>query len=306
METASTGPLKIDVAPCEQQGEVLRLLFRHLAPDAQLALVTTLLAGSAAGALPMAGLLRACRGDQLVGATWVQIQPGKTGVLWPPRLEPNGDPDTAQQLMAAANDFLSRHQVSLAQTLLEDPHSTDAELLVQNGYTHLADLLYLVSTEAFFPTEPPHCGLEFEPYSDRSRARLKAIVEQTYEHTADCPELNGSRDLEDVLTGYQATGVFSPEHWRIVRAAGEDVGCLLLADHPDAEQIELVYMGVVPAARGRGLGFQAAKYAQLLAHEAGRPRLVLAVDARNAPALGMYAAADFLRWDQRSVFVRVM
>jgi RimJ/RimL family protein N-acetyltransferase len=108
-----------------------------------------------------------------------------------------------------------------------------------------------------------------------------------------------------VLTGYQATGRFDPGHWRIVRSDGRDVGCLLLADHPAADQWELVYMGLVPAARGHGLGAEMIRFSQYLTGQAGRGRLVLAVDADNAPALALYASAGFLRWDRRSAFLRI-
>lgn len=296
---------KIEAAPSQQQAAALRLIFNDLPPESQTALVTTLLAGSAAGTLPMAGLLQARRGDEQVGAVWAQIQPGKIGALWPPKLTEGEDSQTALALLEAANDFLARHQVSLAQTLLENPRSDEAQLLQQAGYEHLTDLIYLVCTEAHFPSASPRVELEFEVYRDATRDRLAAVIEQTYEATHDCPTLNGVRSMDDVLTGYQTTGVFDPNHWRLVRHRGADIGCVLLADHPSADQFELVYMGLVPSARGQGFGVQVAKFAQYLTGEAGRPRLVLAVDAQNEPALKMYSAADFLRWEQRSVFLRV-
>ncbi len=303
--TPDPAPLKIDVVPGEQQEEALRLLFGHLPPDARAALVTTLLAGSAAGNVPMAGLLGAWNAARLVGAVWAQLQPGRSGVLWPPRVAEGEPPQTALALLAAANGFLHEHQVTVAQALLQDAGAPEAALLVQGGYQHLADLLYQVSTDAYFPARRPPSSLDFEPYQESERSRLAAIVAQTYQQTRDCPQLNGVRELDDVLAGYQATGAFDPALWRIVRHEGADVGCLLLADHPGADQVELVYMGLVPAVRGRGLGLELVKFAQYLTSEAGRPRLVLAVDARNGPALDVYAAAGFLSWDQRSAFLRI-
>jgi RimJ/RimL family protein N-acetyltransferase len=304
-EDRQPSPARIEVASEERQADALRLVFEHLDEDARTALVTTLLANSAAGALPMAGLFDARRSEELVGAVWAQIQPGRTGVLWPPRVKPNEDPRTALELMTAADAFFARHAVSLAQTLLEDARGADAALLKQGGYEHFAELLYLVCTEAYFPPTRPDGELEFEAYTPAARARLAAVMEATYEATLDCPRLNGARAMEDVLTGYQATGRFDPGHWRIVRSDGRDVGCLLLADHPVGDQWELVYMGLVPAARGRGLGLQIIRFAQYLTGQAGRGRLVLAVDADNAPALALYASAGFLRWDQRSAFLRI-
>jgi ribosomal protein S18 acetylase RimI-like enzyme len=116
--------------------------------------------------------------------------------------------------------------------------------------------------------------------------------------------LNGVRKIEDVLAGYQATGVFDPARWQIVRSGGEDIGCLLLADHPGADQFELVYMGLAPAARGRNFGREIVRQAQWQTELSGRPRLVLAVDADNRPALEMYRACDFQFWNERTVYVR--
>ncbi|MGD0899924.1 MAG: GNAT family N-acetyltransferase [Thermoguttaceae bacterium] len=148
----------------------------------------------------------------------------------------------------------------------------------------------------------PTTNLEFEPWSAAEHGRLSSIVEATYAETLDCPALDGIRNVEDVLAGYRLTGVFDPRRWLIVRRKGMDVGCLILADFPVQDTWELVYMGVVREARGRGWGRQIARRAQWMAGLSGRLRLVLAVDARNTPALKMYAAAGFQEWDQRSVY----
>jgi ribosomal protein S18 acetylase RimI-like enzyme len=113
------------------------------------------------------------------------------------------------------------------------------------------------------------------------------------------------RDLEHVINGYQGTGEYRPENWLFVRHDGEDVGVLLLADHPKGRHWELMYMALVPEARGRGWGRQITRYAQWLARGAGVERLVLAVDAANFPAVKMYHDAGFELWDQRSVYVRI-
>jgi GNAT superfamily N-acetyltransferase len=112
--------------------------------------------------------------------------------------------------------------------------------------------------------------------------------------------------MEDVLAGYQATGCFAPERWLIVRSGGQDVGCLLLADHPRDGNWELVYMGLVPLSRGRGWGREIVRYAQWLTAQAKRPRLVVAVDDANHPALQVYAVKGFRAWDRRRVYVKVL
>ena len=64
--------------------------------------------------------------------------------------------------------------------------------------------------------------------------------------------------------------------------------------------------GIVPWARGRGLGTDITRHAQWLAEKAGVEQLVLAVDALNEPALSVYAAAGFRAWESRWVFVRLL
>jgi hypothetical protein len=161
--------------------------------------------------------------------------------------------------------------------------------------------------------------LKFEPSTLQNRARLADVVEQTYEETRDCPSLGNMRNIEDVLTGYRSTGVFDPTRWLIVRDADRDVGCLLLNEHPGQGHpgqehpgpegatpghLELVYMGVVPAARGNGWGVHITRQAQWITRLAGLERLVLAVDAANRPALDMYSRCGFDAWDRRSVYLR--
>ena len=83
------------------------------------------------------------------------------------------------------------------------------------------------------------------------------------------------------------------------------MGCLLLADHPRYENMELVYMGVIPENRGQHWGADIARRAQWVARQAGRARLVLAVDASNRPAIEMYASVGFRTWDQRRIYYRI-
>ena len=68
--------------------------------------------------------------------------------------------------------------------------------------------------------------------------------------------------------------------------------------------MELVYFGLVPAARGQGLGGRLLAKAELLARQQGRRRLIAAVDRQNLPALRLYAARGYIAIDQKSIFAR--
>ncbi len=259
------------------------------------------------------GLLEARVGENVRGAILIQLQPGRVASLWPPQTscEPAGtaaglENVCAIALLAAALEQARRGGVRLVQSLLPTDAGIDAERLNSAGFEHAADLLYLVSPASAFPSTPPSDGLQFEPYPPAAAKSFAALVERTYAETRDCPLLNGVRPIEDVLEGYRAVGSWSPAKWFAVRREDRDIGCLLLAAHEEHKLWELVYMGIVPQARGQRFGLAIARQAQWTARQAGAERLVLAVDAANDPAIAAYAAAGFVGWDRRSVFLKVI
>jgi mycothiol synthase len=308
-----TDPSSLVVAAVEgpQRGEALDLVFSYLpVAERQQQVAISLSVLWASGALPV-GLFAARREGRLVGAILSQMHPGRSAELWLPRVRPGEteDPgkteDTASRLLELLCQWLVEHEVRIAQLLLATATESEAALLRRWGFDHLADLLYLVCLASDFPTAQPVTPLQFEPYCGDNHQRLVAAVEATYRHTLDCPQLNGVRQIDDVLDGYRAMGEFDPGRWLLIRHEGRDVGCLVLADYPQSDNLELVYMGVVPEARGRQWGTDIVRYAQWRASQAGRPRLVLAVDAANQPAIAMYAAAGFRAWDRRRVYLKV-
>ena len=112
------------------------------------------------------------------------------------------------------------------------------------------------------------------------------------------------RKTEDVLAGYRSAGGFDPGWWLIARHADCDVGCLLLADQPGQDRMELLYMGLAAGARGHGLGDSLPVMPSGLPGELGRTRLVLAVDAANTPAIRTYEAVGFETWQRRRMYAR--
>jgi ribosomal protein S18 acetylase RimI-like enzyme len=67
--------------------------------------------------------------------------------------------------------------------------------------------------------------------------------------------------------------------------------------------MDLVYLGVVPEARGRGLGYELTCKAMFEAKAAGAQELTLCVDARNTPARRIYDQLGFVEFDRRDVFL---
>ena len=300
----TTSSLQVEVAAPEQRAEALRMVFQHLGQADLAAVVAGLLEGANHDPTPLTGLLVARRGKELVGAVWAQSQPGATAVVWPPQIVSGEQESTAVVLLDAALALMRQRRVCLAQSLLISDFDPGVARLKAVGFKYLAKLFYLASTQANFPEAPPASRLTFEAYREANHLRLAATIVKTYEATRDCPALEGQRRIDDVLAGYRATGVFNPNHWLLARYQGEDIGCALLADHPGADQYELVYMGLVPAARGKSFGREIVKQAQWMTELAGRPRLVLAVDADNRPALEMYRSCGFVMWNERTVYIR--
>ncbi len=303
---ADVGPPTIRAVDPEAMDEALRLVFSGYSAEDSADHVGVMSGGIRSGEISPAGLLGAHRGRRLVGAVLAQVQQGKTAVLWPPRTVRGELPATARLLLDASCQWLALQDVQLAHALLASVNPAEESLLCSAGFDRLATLLYLVSSEADFPTSTPDGPLAFEPYHRDNHPRLARLVDATYDQTMDCPALNGLRTMDDVLAGYRATGVFAAERWFLVRHEEHDAGCLLLTDHPQDENWELVYMGLVVPARGRGRGKQIVRHAQWLTRQAGRSRLVLAVDAANRPALEMYTATGFRAWDRREVYIRAL
>ncbi len=106
-----------------------------------------------------------------------------------------------------------------------------------------------------------------------------------------------------VLTGYRNTGTYAPENWFLAVEGERDIGCLLLSEHAGAIW-EIVYMALVPEARGRGMGKSLVRFAQWHAGRLGAGSLVLAVDERNLPALRGYEDCGFILLERRRLLTK--
>jgi GNAT superfamily N-acetyltransferase len=300
-----TDELEIVRCPAELRAEALAIVLCDMAPSQRKEVGRSLLEIEDAAELSREPLFIARRGSELRGAAWGQRQAGNIAFFWPPQLVAGEDRLTAYPLAEAVIRELDAVPIDLAQTLLSAPDPETVDVLRHAGFRQITELLYLTCEAARFPIAAPEPGdIEFQEYDGIQRARLAELIERTYVDTLDCTALNGVRDIDDVVKGYQATGSYRPENWLLVRQERRDVGVLLLAEHAQSRQWELMYMGLVPEYRGRGLGQKIAQYAQWLARRAGVERLLVAVDAANKPAEIVYRSAGFEIWERRSVFLR--
>jgi mycothiol synthase len=120
------------------------------------------------------------------------------------------------------------------------------------------------------------------------RSRFEQALLDTYAETRDCPALTGIRPIECILAAHQAAGAFHPELWELAVLDQAPVGVLLLTEHLHDRSMEVVYMGVAAAARGRGVGSCLLRRALVQARRKRSRRLSLVVDAQNEPAQRLY------------------
>lgn len=233
---------------------------------------------------------------------------GRTMLLFSPARAPRGVPRSAvgelvERVLAAS---AAPAGVVLAQVLLE-AHETDLiSRYVSAGFERLADLAYLQArvrgTEPL-PALPD--GWRIDTYDVAGHAQFAQTIAETYEGSLDCPTLNGRREIDDIVAGHKAAGDFDPRLWFLLRRDdGRPAGVLLLSRSHGNAQVELVYVGLVPDARGRGAGDLLIRWALAVTGLEGRRYLSLAVDAANTPALRLYFRHGFARVGVRTALIR--
>lgn len=290
----------------EDQIAALDLLCSHFSEHSRAEQVHSLASSS------LEGLFTALDDARLIGAVLAVPLAGRAGLVLPPRTQGRrgkaSDIALRARLIEAACDFLQTHGAVLAQSALPEFHGPDADAFTRAGFEHVAEMLCLAAepSAAGVRHEAPDADLFFSPCLPPDDARLRQLIDRTYHNSLDCPLLTGQRDVADALAGYRAVGRFDPSTWFCVQdRGGGDIGCLLLNEHAD-EVWELVYMGLVPSARGRGLGRRIVEFAMRTVQHAGGSRLMTAVDAANHPAIVTYSRCGFTEWDRKSAFVRFL
>jgi ribosomal protein S18 acetylase RimI-like enzyme len=252
-------------------------------------------------------LLAARQNDALLAAQVAQSLPGRAAAVWPPQFSPHANLNSkliAQQLFDRLLPELAATGAHIAQALVAIGDHDSQRLFSLGGFTAAAELLYLAADVKPPVAQPAELPFELESFTPAAESRLIRLIERTYVGTLDCPQIDGLRETADVVAGYKSIGQFRPERWLIARCGGDDIGCLLVNVHPDVNHAEIVYVALVPEMRGRNWGLLLVQHAHRLAAGADCERVVLAVDAANQPAIGLYAAADFFQFDRRLVWIR--
>jgi ribosomal protein S18 acetylase RimI-like enzyme len=227
---------------------------------------------------------------RIVWAVLPVVSPGRTMLLFSPTHVPLTLIDTCARPLVEniLSEFRTRQNVHLAQVLLDPNEHAALRLFEGCGFDRLAELIYLHRDirRAAAPVLP--LNFSFKTYSPQTHGDFGRAIAASYERSLDCPGLNGRREMEDVIAGHRAAGEFDPKLWFVLCEGDSPVGTLLLNRSPRTESIELVYLGLAPGARRRGLGDLLMQQAVCAAANFGSRRMTLAVDACNTPALRLY------------------
>jgi mycothiol synthase len=230
------------------------------------------------------------QGGRLVSAALPVVSPGRTMlILCPAGGQGKGAEAAARPLLEAVCAHCAAEGVHLAQSLIDPQDGALERTFAEAGFERMAELHYLHASPPA-GTEPPvlPAGMSWVTYGAEVHGVFGRAILESYRESLDCPALNGRRDVEDIIAGHRATGIFDPSTWFVLREGETPLGVLLLSESLRSDALELVYLGLAPAARGRGLAEVLMRQAMAVTAARRLPRLCLAVDALNVPALKLY------------------
>jgi ribosomal protein S18 acetylase RimI-like enzyme len=256
---------------------------------------------------------------------------GKLAAVWAPEVKPSWRRSArAAALIQAALAHLKSRGFRIAQAVLDESAGPQAGRdLTRGGMPCVTELLYLerdtatalpglsispVQVDGAAAKSRPgessfssSAAFEWQPFEPALEPEFRAVLQATYSGSLDMPELEGARSLDDVMEGYHAAHRFAADRWQLgrVRDKPDAAAVLLLAENPVRNSWEVVYLGLTPAARGRGLGRAALGHAIELA-KGHVPLLELAVDRRNTPAVKLYKTTGFALRERRTVHLAVL
>lgn len=236
----------------------------------------------------------------------------------------HGDPEQENQERVASIQTACRfleserardggRDIRLAQALPDPGEPWAVRAFLDAGFLKVGDLAYLRRPKASAAAAPQPVvwpeGVEVRPVhgvkaDDPDRTALIRALDRSYEATLDCPELCGLRDTSDVLDSHRSTGVFDPRLWWLVFYHNEPHGCMLLNRCPDHGTVELVYLGLSPELRSKGIGSRLIQMGLSHIDHASAAPLTCAVDLRNTPALRLYHRLGFREFGRRVALVR--
>lgn len=296
--------MHVEPARPEEIAPALHLVFQHLPGEERSRRVANALNLLRQGELVEAGIHVARQGDQLAGAVVGLPLTGAGGLVWLPGALDGPEQAVCEDLLIeSVCSWLEQAGAKVIQSILLAAELSRAAPLLSNGFAHVTQLLYLSHQLQAIPS-PGNLGIRLHTYAAENDALFRQTLAATYEVTLDCPELNGVRTIDEIIEGHKAQGAFDPSRWWLATREERPVGVAMITRMPDTCAWDISYVGVIPSARGAGVGralvARAIRQAELLEMQ----QLTVAVDVRNTPARQLYEQLGFEHAASREVFLR--
>ncbi len=249
------------------------------------------------------------RNPQPIEASIIALRsPGRTAMLLIGLRSEEKPPEALKTLIETTARELAGEDVVLLQSLVAPEQIAIATSLRGTGFTYLAELVYMENPiRNQRPNRPSPHNLRHLAYSDALHGQFVSAVDLTYRESLDCPGLSGTRDPHDVVLGHRHTGDCDPvRDWHLALIDNEPAGVLLLSRVCGRPLTEVVYLGVAPAARGKGVGDALLSLAFDVARKSKSRAITLAVDRANTFARDLYARWEFSPIASRRAWIRRM
>lgn len=248
---------------------------------------------------------------RLLGSVLLVPNHGSTAMLFAGQATGWSDTTAMVGLIQAVCAHPSQDGVSVIQSLIDPGQVIEGQVLERAGLSRLAKLIYMQKTIGLGEHRVPRpraLGGCDRPrvltYSDSTHPDFARAIEASYVDTLDCPGLVGMRQTDQIIAGHKGTGQFDPSNWLLyLDEAGEPIAVLLLAQVAQGSGLELVYLGVAPAYRGKGVGGALMRFAVSEAARFDGERMYLAVDDRNDPAMRLYTGMGFRAATRKIAYV---
>lgn len=271
--------------------------------------------------LSLEGLWAAYDGQAPLYALLIIEGIGKTAVLFTSPILTAQQVKLASDAIEAVARIQDPGQIRLIQVLLEPTQRREEQALSQAGFSRLAQLTYMRRSTLGSSHSADHIEQASEPtahiecdgraltamtwHEDRHDAFARAI-DASYLETKDCPELVGVRDIDDIIAGHMAVGRFDPGLWSVYYQDDQPAAVMLLNRLIDRAELELVYLGLSPAFRGKGLATRLMQHALALARAHNDSGIHLAVDQNNEPAMKLYKGLGFRATGRKVAMIYIL
>ncbi|MEW4486723.1 GNAT family N-acetyltransferase [Thalassoglobus sp. JC818] len=289
----SSGELTLRIARPSERLAAISHLFKNPVGVARRRMLNWIISLAKNHPKLLSGLLVAGRTSEIEAAIWLYQLPGRQLNVWLPCFSRSIGETDQLNFLQQVSDRIAKSPSDLAWSTVKPDAAASISQLQFLGLKEVAEL-----TRMFWQvseTKPvTNHNLSFVNYEHaKHQRRLVDILNRCEKDSLDCRKLHGTRKTEDMLEGHCFRESLTPSNWLILNEGGKDIGCLLLSRHNTQPEFEVVYLSIVPEARGRRLGSAMIHHAQKICIESNAKRIILTCDGCNLPAWNLYRTCGF-------------